>query len=56
MEISAEALMYLSEANIPKLGKKKNFGGYIVNTRERRERRIKPKVNADFNTQRNRDR
>lgn len=49
LEVSAEAMRLLREARIPKLGKKKSFGGFVINTRERHERRRRDRINPDFN-------
>ena len=53
MTIDAQAFAALQEANIPNLGKKKSCGGYIINRRERQERRRKEKARPDLNVRRN---
>lgn len=53
MRMDAQAYAALQEANIPNLGKKKSCGGYIVNRRERNERRRKEKARPDLNVHRN---
>lgn len=53
--ITNEAYQLLEQAHIPKLGKKRNFGGYIINVRERRERQRKPQINPDFQVGHQRD-
>lgn len=48
MEISKEAYNMLKGANIIKIGKAKSFGGYVVSTKKRTERKKAKKIKPTF--------